>query len=156
MYSIKEIKSKLKNIFNPIPSLDEEAHKFMNMSFKNISFRQIKEILRLILDEVEKSRKFGLFIRDEDLFEEELIFLAFIEGMGGVSSMIKKVSYENVQRILDDMLDEKLKEKFKYYFEKSRKKNESVKNKYNCHVFCTKSRILQEIYSVKNRNLIDA
>ena len=127
--------------------LKSEAWKFFESPLPFLPFQHIQELVRLVIDEARKSRKFGLYLSKEHLEKEELFFLAIINRMWGVWHIRKIIHPEDVRRLISDLMWEHFKEEISYYFLLAQQQKEAVLNKYNCHLECVRERLIREIYT---------
>lgn len=141
----------LRNIFQPLPDPESEADKFLSCPLPQLPFSQMREFVRFILEEVKKSRKFGLIIEYEHIEKEELFFLSAIGALGGPAAMLRVVTYEKAQELISVDMWKHFRKELLYYFKLSNMEGRTVKNMYNCHLQCVRDRILHEIYNVPNR-----
>ena len=141
----------LRNILQPLPDPKKEANKFSTSPLHHLFFDHIKEIVRIVIDEMQASRKFGLYIEKEHLEKEELFFLATVNGFGGIWHMRRAVPFEDAQRMISKLMWDHFEPELRHYFELAQRKNEAVRNKYNCHLESVRDSLLHGIYLVPNK-----
>lgn len=145
-----------RKMFHRVPDPEKEASKFFSSPLNRLFYSQIKETIRIILDEVRISREFGLLIEGKHVEEEELFFLTALNLMGGPLHMLKAVAFDDASAVINSLMWTHFEIELKHYFELSEKRKEAVRNKYNCHLESVRNRILHEIYSEQNARLFSA
>lgn len=58
------------NELKPLPRPENEEDKFLG-GLKYLSQKQVRGVIKIVIEEARKSRKFGLYINDELLEKEE-------------------------------------------------------------------------------------
>lgn len=145
------VRMTLRNIFQPLPNPEKEANRFFTSSLHHLLFDHIKEIVRIVVDEVRASRKFDLYIEKEHLEKEELFFLTVVDGLGGIWHMQRVVPFDDAQRRISELMWNHFEPELRHYFELAKRRNESVRNKYNCHLESVRNGLLREIYQASNK-----
>ena len=148
---IKKTKLFCKFLLNPIPNVEKELIKVLNFKLHFLSMDHIREILRLIFDEVKKSRSFGLYIEKAHLEKEELLFLALLNDFGGIHNIRTSIPYEEMSTVLFELAFSNLGSEAEYYHAKSKFECEDVNTKYSLHINSVIARFLHEIYCVPNK-----
>ena len=117
--------------------------------FKDVlSPEQIRKIVTIVKEEVAHSAGFGLQIRPEDVVVEttSAIMLFRIRSLGDYRGMVEAVlntGYEICHGFLRKLLYDMTIEQTEYYWEVE--KNDSTKNKYQCHISAIIDQIMREI-----------
>lgn len=142
----------LRGFIVPLPNPRKEADRFFSFPLHNLPFLYVQELVRLILDEVRKSRGFGLYIERRHIEREELFFLAIINSLGGAHHLRREFTFEQAHTIISKLMWIYFANEVRYYFERS--KEGEVRNKYNAHLECVLSRLLREMYEGQNSHFI--
>jgi hypothetical protein len=145
------LKLGLVDVFNrvahPLPDPKKEAEKFAS-SLKHISQKGAEEIIKIVVEEAGKSRKFGLFLNKDLLEREELFFLASVDYFGGLANMVKGHSFEEAGQIIAEVEHDFFENESSEFFAKFSKENDfGSKNRYDNHLESTRGAILNAVYN---------
>lgn len=142
------IRDKIKSL-KPLPRPENEEEKFLG-DFHHLSQRQIREILRLVIDEAEKSKKFGLHINGELLEREEVFCLTVFDHCGGVNNLIKGMEYEDAFKITGEIMNDFFEEERESYFRQfSQAEDFGSRNRYQVHLESLRGSLLRAAYNGK-------
>jgi hypothetical protein len=72
----------LKNFLSPLPNPQTLVNQYWTLDLPHLTGHQIKLLIQIIIDEAKISRGFGLFLRPDDLNQEILFWLVFINNIG--------------------------------------------------------------------------
>ena len=135
-------------LLHPIP--DPKGIATWLASKKHLQYLSQDESLILaqyVIEEVWVSRRFGLYIKKEHVLLEILFFLTVIDRCGGIARMRKTTHYEEARRFITFLMGKCFEHETQFYFARAKKRREHVLNKYHCHLECTLTRLLREIYA---------
>ncbi|KKU09372.1 MAG: hypothetical protein UX13_C0042G0008 [Candidatus Woesebacteria bacterium GW2011_GWB1_45_5] len=144
---IRKLSKIVENITNPLPRPEIEENKFLE-GLSHLSQKEIREVLRIVIDETRKSRKFGLFLDPQLLEKEEGFFLVGLDTFGGIDNIVGNCKLEEISKVMSDIGDkffEKEREEFHKKFKEA--KDGGSANRYNLHLESTKNMILHGVYN---------
>lgn len=124
-----------------------------NKVFNKLFSKQIERIIKIINEEIEISRSFGLEIREEDEKKEKIVILTIfnIYGQGLIreSKRLSPQEYEFIIHSLIEIAGELLSQESEFYYDMFKQKEletgkREVKNKYACHIDSVMTRLTKE------------
>lgn len=97
------------------------------------NFKRDEFISSIIDKEVNKTKKFGLEISDEDIELEKNIFIEIFENIWDkLEDYLSNKEYSDLRNIVNKYIQDNLKHLMRKYYDLSVEK--PVKNMYNCHI----------------------
>jgi hypothetical protein len=139
----------LKNILNPLPNPRREVKMLCALRQIRLSENEVSLIVHYIIDELQRSREYGFYIKRDHVVREELFFLLTLEALGGIAHMQATLKYEKAFLVVSNVMWKCFERELKFYFERSKRLGEDVRNKYDCHLESVCSRLLREVYAYK-------
>jgi hypothetical protein len=130
----------------PLPRPEAEEDKFLG-GLEHLSLKQIRGVLKIVIDEVKNSRKFKLFIDDKLRVKEEEFFLVMLNRFGGIGPMVNNHSFEEASKIIGDTADKFFDKEAQEFFEKFKNAGGGSRLRYNNHLEITRGHILNEAYN---------
>ncbi|NTW13787.1 MAG: hypothetical protein HGA31_02020 [Candidatus Moranbacteria bacterium] len=123
----------------------EEYEKFLP-GFNRLAETQIRYVIDVINEELEKSRAFGLILTPEDEYEEKKVILVIFDHWGQTlnkrGETYSASEYEKVMGDLSSMARELLENQVKRHFDET--PDGEVKTRYNCHLESVMSRLSRD------------
>ena len=145
---IKQIKHYFVRLSNLFKTPEHEA--YLN-DFHHLSEKQIKYVLEAINEEIEKSAKFGLKLRPEDILKEKVALLAIFDDIGqGLNKYGPAYSdgeYAETIITINRNVKKILKEELDYYFDMT--PAGETPNRYNCHLESVTARLAKDFMDKK-------
>jgi hypothetical protein len=146
MASLKEkLSYHFYNIMNPLPRPEKEEDKFLGR-FPHLSQKEVRGALRIVIDETERSRRFGLYIDNTLLEREEIFFLFVLDKLGGIQHIADSYEFDQVLQLVNEKMHNFFMKEKEYYFNKFSKEG-GVKNRYDCHLISINASICQAVYN---------
>lgn len=133
----------------PLPKAEVEEDKFLNvLSLNALSGKQIREVLRIVIEEARKSRRFGLIVNGHLLEREEAFFLAIINKLGGVGPLTRNYSYEEAYQRIGEVMHQLFAEDEKRFHQSFSEAGDGGANtRYAAHLVSVLSSVLQAAYN---------
>ena len=135
-----------KNATQPLPNPEKEEDKFLG-GLNHLSQKEIRGILKIIIDQTKENRKYDLFISSELLEKEETFFLEMLNKLGGILNIKSKYKFEDVFQIIGKCSDIFFEKELEEFHEKFSQITSGAKTRYNVHLEIIREAILNAIYN---------
>jgi hypothetical protein len=112
----------------------------------HLSSEQIQNIIQIVGEQVELSRRFNLFIEWETHQKEVVFVLVFLDHMGGPSTIYNRYSFDDTRSLMTEMMSAHFYWELDRYFAQCSIQG-GVKNKYACHLDSLRSALIHKIYN---------
>lgn len=118
--------------------------KFYGNSLNRLVIKQIDKIVEIVEDEVEKTRKHGHSISQDDIDTEKFFFLSMINKTIDIYTPNLKISFDDLFSVFGKMMKDFFTPLTSKYFQNTKS---GVKNWYGCHLDSLKGRLLNALYN---------
>ena len=146
---MERLGQKIVRLFNsvtqPLPSPEKEEDKFLG-GLNHLSLREIRGVLKIVIDQTKESRKYGLYISGELLEKEEAFFLVGLNELGGVANVKNNYKFEDVSRVIANTAGAFFEKESREFHEKFSKAKTGAKTRYDVHLELTRGAILNAVY----------
>ncbi|OGM94130.1 hypothetical protein A2524_03790 [Candidatus Wolfebacteria bacterium RIFOXYD12_FULL_48_21] len=131
----------------PLPAPEAAEQWFTKRGmFGRTTPKQKKAILKIVLDEIRKSREaFGFSLEDRHIYKEEWFFLYIVECARGTDA-IRAMGFDDVLKHFAVNMDIFFRSTSEYYFKREKGKPGS-RLKYRCHMEAVRAGVLNEIFN---------
>ena len=131
----------------PLPTPEAAEQWFtQRCMFGRTTPKQKQAILKIVLDEIRKSREsFGFLLEDRHIYKEEQFFLYIVECSRGTDA-IRAMGFDNALKHFAVNMDIFFRSTSEYYFKREKGKPES-RIKYRCHMEAVRAGVLREIFN---------
>jgi hypothetical protein len=130
----------------PLPRPEAEANKFLG-DLKHLSQQEVRDLLKIIIDQAGESRKYGLYLNGKLLEKEERFFLTILDSLGGISTIVNGHRFEDVERAISDMESAYFEPELREFYAKFSKKKDGAKTTYNAHLSSVRGAVLNAVFN---------